>query len=237
MADFRSPYYPYEKDMAFNTLKGAEEIPNKILMYLLDLPDKNGYVPVDDNDRARVRLIKYLYYDEPNPLSKPLPTTEQKLSLVYTGDVVYPTTQEEQKAHPKGYRIMTQNYTMPSQLEAQAVLKMWMARVIPRNGFKTVLGINFEISLNYALDNVMHINVDSRMYAIFQCLVEALHGVNIAGIGTVYFNKSVHGDCGYTLYHTEGTTTYGNVFMAIEWQETTGDKVVQEWMPEYLETE
>mgnify|MGYP003300989585 CR=1 FL=1 len=71
MVSFDSPFYPYEKVQDFNTLKGAEEIPYKILMYLLDLPDRHGYEPVDDNSRARVRLIKYLYYDEPNPLARP----------------------------------------------------------------------------------------------------------------------------------------------------------------------
>ena len=67
---FESPYYPYEKvQTGFNTLRGAEEIPAKILRYLLDLPDWKGYQPVDDNSRPRVRLAKYLYYDDANPLS------------------------------------------------------------------------------------------------------------------------------------------------------------------------
>lgn len=227
MVDFNSPYYPYEKINNFNTLKGAEEIPSQILMYLLDLPDKNGYEPVDDNSRPRVRLIKYLYYDEPNPLAKPLPTPEQKLSLVYSGDVVSPNTEEERAKHPKGYRIMMQNYTMPSELDARVQLKAWMARAIPRNDFKTILGINFEISLNYAMDNTMKTVEYSKMYSIFQCIVEALHGVNINGVGTVQFNKAVHGDCGYTLYHTEGTSIYGNVFMAIEWEDSQTDPYVK----------
>ena len=42
-AAFDSPYYPYEKvQTGFNTLRGAEEIPAKILRYLLDLPDWKG---------------------------------------------------------------------------------------------------------------------------------------------------------------------------------------------------
>ena len=229
MVSFDSPFYPYEKVQDFNTLKGAEEIPYKILMYLLDLPDRNGYVPVDDNSRARVRLIKYLYYDEPNPLAQPLPTPEQKLSLVYSGDVPHPTTIEEREKHPKGYRVMMQNYTMPSETDARVILKAWMARIIPRSDFKTVLGINFEVTINYALNNVMKTENFDRMYTIIQCIIEALHGVNITGIGTVHFNKVVHGDCGYTLYHTEGTSVYGNLFMAIEWQESEPYPVVEDY--------
>lgn len=218
--DFDNPYYPYSKpNVGFNTLKGAEEIPYKVIMYLLDLPDKNGYEPVDDNERPRVRLAKYLWYDEPNPLSLPLPTPKEKLSMLYDGRNAMISTQEDKKLHPKGYRIQSVNYTEAGELEARVLLKCYMGRVICRSDFKTDLGITFEIVLNYALDNVMKTSVYSRMYAIFQCLVEALHGVNIAGIGPIYFNKTIHGDAGYTTYHTEGTQTYATVDMAIEWQE------------------
>lgn len=226
---FQSPYYPYEKNTsgAFNGLKGAEFIPYKLLMYLLDLPDKYGYEPVDDNERPRVRLIKYLYYDDQNPLAQPLPTPEQKLSLVYNGENAQLDGDEDKKNHPKGYRIWPQIYTLPSELDARALLKCYMAREIPRNDYKTVLGVNFDLTLNYALDNITRTKAYSRMYAMHQCIVEALHGVNIAGIGTVHYNKTVHGDCGYTLYHSEGTQIYSDTFLAIEWQETTEPEVVK----------
>lgn len=228
---FDSPYYPYEKvGGGYNTLKGAEDIPYQILMYLLDLPDKTGYVPVDDNSRPRVRLIKYLYYDEPNPLAQPLPTPEQKLSLVYNGENAQLTTDEDFKNHPKGYRIFGQQYEMPSQTHAKTTLRCFMAREIPRSDYKTILGVNFSCIINYGLDNILRTNVYSRMYAIHQCLVEALHGVNISGIGVAYYNKSIHGDSGYTLFHDEGTNIYSDTFMAIEWQETTTDETIHDWM-------
>lgn len=226
---FNSPYYPYEKVStgAFNTLKGIEYIPYKLIMYLLDLPDKNGYEPVDDNERPRVRLIKYLYYDDPNPLALPLPTPEQKLSLVYNGENAAIDTDEDKANHPVGYRIWNQIYTMPAELNARALLKCFMGREIPRSDFKTVLGVNFGLVLNYALDNITRTKAYSRMYAMHQCLVEMFHGVNIAGIGTVFYNKTVHGDCGYTVYHSEGTQVYSDTFMAIEWQETTEPEFVK----------
>lgn len=228
---FDSPYYPYEKvGSGYNTLRGAEDIPYQILMYLLDLPDKNGYEPVDDNSRARVRLIKYIYYDEPNPLAQPLPTPEQKLSLVYNGENAQLTTDEDFQNHPKGYRIYGQQYEMPSETHARTMLRCFMAREIPRSDFKTILGLNFSCIINYGLDNILRTNVYSRMYAIHQCLVEALHGVNISGIGVVYYNKSVHGDSGYTLFHSEGTQIYSDTFMGIDWQETTTDETIQDWM-------
>lgn len=230
MVDFNSPYYPYEKVYTgYNTLKGAEYIPYKIVKYLLDLPDQNGYEPVDDNDRARVRLIKYLFYDEPNPLNKPLPTEEQKLSLLYDGKNPDINTDEDKRNHPKGYRIFGQQYELQSPTDAKTMLRCFMAREIPRSDYKTVLGLDFECIVDYALDNVIGTGVYSRMFAIHQCLVEALHGVNIAGIGTIYYSKPTHGDSGYTLYHTEGNYIYADTFFAIDWQETTTDGIIQSW--------
>lgn len=230
MVDFNSPYYPYEKPQTgFNTLKGAEMIPHQLLMYLLDLPDKHGYVPVDDNSRPRVRLIKYIYYDDSNPLSKPLPTPEQKLSLIYDGKNIALDTSEDKINHPVKYRLYGQQYEEPSELDARTMLRCYMGRAIPRSDMKTMLGVDFSCIVNYALDNIVGTGVYSRMYAIHQCLVEALHGVNLSGIGTIYYNKAMHGDCGYTVFHSEGVQIYGDTFMAIEWQETTTDDIIQEW--------
>ena len=53
-----SPTYPYSRVFpGYNRLRGTEEIPMKVLRYLLDLP-LPGYLPKDDNERARVRLAR-----------------------------------------------------------------------------------------------------------------------------------------------------------------------------------
>lgn len=230
MVDFNNPYYPYEKvSTGFNTLRGAEMIPYQLLMYLLDLPDKNGYEPVDDNSRPRVRLIKYIYYNDSNPLAQPLPTPEQKLSLLYDGKNPDINTDEDHELHPVGYRLFGQQYELQSPTTAKTMLRCYMARAIPRTDFKTVLGIDFSCIVNYALDNIIGTGVYSRMYAIHQCLVEALHGVNITGIGTIHYSKPIHGDSGFSTFHSEGTQIYSDTFFAIDWQETTTDEVVQDW--------
>lgn len=230
MVDFSSPYYPYEKvQTGFNSLSGAEKIPNQIIKYLLDLPDASGYEPVDDNSRPRVRLIKYIYYDEPNPLSKPLPTPEQKLSLLYDGMNPDINTDEDKKNHPQAYRIFGQQYELQSPIEAKTVLRCFMAREIARSANKTILGLDFETIVQYALDSNVKTDVYSRMYAIHQCLVEALNGVNIAGIGTIAYSKLIHGDCGYTIYHTEGNFCYSDTFFGIDWQETTTEDEITIW--------
>ena len=220
--NFNNPYYPYEKvQPGYTTLKGAELIPYKLLMYLMDLPDKYGYEPVDDNNRPRVRLMKYLWYDEPNPLSMPLPTPEQKLSLLYNGENAMLTTEEDKKNHPKGYRLMAQTYTEPSEMDARVLLKCYLGREIPRSDFKTVIGVEFQIIVNYALDNITKTPVYSRSYAIHQALMESLHGIDMAGVGTIHYSKPIHGDSGSPApYHSEGQQIYRSVFFAIDWQES-----------------
>lgn len=231
MVGFDSPFYPFERvDTGFNTLKGADLIPGKLITYLMDLPDANGYMPIDDNERPRVRLAKYLWYDEPNPLSKPLPTPQEKLSMLFTGENAELTTQEDKEKHPKGYRIYGQPYWLATSTQAKTLLKIYMGRVIPRSDFKSILGVKFQLDINYALDSLMKTEQFSKSYAIFQAVIESLHGVNITGVGTMYFNKTIHGDCGYSVYHQEGISTYADWTMAIEWQESTyPDNTVIDW--------
>ena len=229
MVDFNSPYYPYEKVYSANTLYGAQDIPNQLIMYLLDLPDKNGYEPIDDNNRPRVRLIKYIYYDDANPLANPLPTPEQKLSLLYDGMNPDINTEEDKKIHPDRYRVYGQQYELQSPTEAKTMLRCFMAREIPRSGIKTVLGINFETIVHYSLEGNMSAGIYSRLYAIHQCLVEAFNGINMTGIGTIAYDKRIHGDCGRSTYHTEGGFAYQDSFFGIDWQETTTDETIQSW--------
>lgn len=95
-------FHPYEKvQPGYVTMAGAEEIPYILLTYLLDLPDRTGYEPVDENDRPRVRLAKYLWHDGALPLAQPLPTPEEKRSLLFDGTQPVLNTQEAKERHPK----------------------------------------------------------------------------------------------------------------------------------------
>ena len=117
---FDSDTYPYTRVLTgVNRMDGAELIPLKILRYLLDLPDANGYTPTDDNSRPRVRIAKYLWYEGQNPLGQPLPTPQEKLSMLFDGEEPDLNTDEQKRKHPKGYRIYPQVYWGQSELEAK----------------------------------------------------------------------------------------------------------------------
>ena len=55
MATIESQWYPYDKIYGgFYDLSDTDEIPRRVMDYLLDMPD-GTYEPKDDNKRARVR--------------------------------------------------------------------------------------------------------------------------------------------------------------------------------------
>lgn len=222
--DFNSPFYPYEKLSAANTMRGSEKIPHKLLLYLLDLPDAAGYVPRDDNDRARVRLAKYLWYDEPNPLSRPLPTPDEKLSMLFDPENPDINSDADKAKHTKGYRLFFQKIIGQSQLDAQTMLKCYVGRVMENRKYFTSIGIRFEIFCNVNLETNTKTNAYQRSYDIEQCLHEALDGVNMAGIGTISFCRADHGDNGSGIIYDEATNFGRTVNFSILWSEGTGDE-------------
>lgn len=204
-------------------MRGSEEIPYKLLMYLLDLPDKHGYVPVDDNERPRVRLMKYLYYDDSQPLSKALPTPAQKLSLLFDPQNPDLNTDELREKHPKDYRLFWQKLVEPSQLNAASTLKCYIGRIQETKRNFTTIGIRFDIFVNMNLETNTKTIAYQRGYDIEQCLREALNGVNMAGIGTISFSRLDHFDNGsYVIYDTS-TNIGRSLHCSILWTDGGGE--------------
>lgn len=222
MASFDSPTYPYERvQPGYLRFAGANQIPIQIVRYLMDLPDANGYQPTDDNARPRVRLAKYLWHDGWNPLEKPLPTPKEKLSMIFDGDNPVLNKDEEKERHPKGYRLFPQVYWGQTELTAKVVLKCYIGRVIPQSEFEARIGLAFDILVNVNLENTSGVDDSySRAYAIECDLINALHGVNIAGVGAIAFNKFAHGDDGSYPIHDNGVHVGRSIHFSIDWMES-----------------
>lgn len=202
--------YPYPRLMEVPKLVGAELIPRKVAQYLLDLP-LPGYTPQDDNSLPRCRLMKYLYYDQENPLQQPLPTPEQKISLLYDPehDTAAPTD--------KGYRMFPQSYVAQSQLNAQTRIMVYMGRTVAAASQQVELSVIIDILTNVTTEgNAMAL---SRTYAMEQCIIEAMNGVNMGGVGTFYFNRRAHGDCGSMPISDRGTNVGRGITMGLTWME------------------
>lgn len=229
MADFNSPFYPYTKTYpGYITGRGIDEVPNLIVRYLMDLPDANGYAPADDNNRPRVRLMKYLWHDGADPLGQAMPSATEKISMLYDGSNPVVNTDEEFTKHPKGFRIFPQVFWMPADFRAGSMLKLYIGRVLPYSPYYWDVGISFELVVNYMQDNNLKTSALSRLWAMEQALVESLHGVNITGIGAFDFNRTIHMDAGSHAFHDEGTNIGRQVDFSFRWAESnSGSSVVE----------
>ena len=224
---FTSPFYPFKKViLGSNTLKGAELIPYKILSYLMDMPDAAGYSPPDDNEYPRCRLLKYLWYDTPNPLAQPRPTSAEVRSMLFDPRNPALSTDEDEKNHPKGYRLYAQRQVVQSELEAKTMLKIYPGRILDTNDFRTIITMQAEIWTSYALETNTKTTAYDRTFDVEQCLREAIAGVDIGGVGVATFARM---DSSYNgseiLYSTDGTMLGRIVYFSIAWSEGGGDTI------------
>ena len=222
-----SPYYPYRRVIKANQLVGAELIPYKILMYLLDLPDAYGYTPPDDNDYPRCRLNKYLWYDGANPLAQPLPTPQEKRSMLFSPEQPDINTDEQKAAHPKGYRLFAQRIIGQSNIEAKTMLKIYPGRVLDTNDFRTVIGMQAETWSDVNLITNTKTTAYDRVWAIEQCLREALSGVDIAGVGSIHFSRQDGSFNGSEILYTDSTMAGRMLYFSLAWSDSQSGGIPQ----------
>ena len=186
-----SQWYPYiNVHESYYDLSEATEIPRKICDYLLDAP-RGGYTPPNDNKFSRCRFWKYLYHDGAKPLNQPLPSISEKIKVLFD-----PNNPEEAPTE-KGYRLIPQVFIPQSQEDAQTRVYCYMGRTVPNTNEYTIsISVVVVILTHYTYELNTKSDEYSRAFAIEQSLIEAFHGVNMAGVGTFYFNKSKHPDCG-----------------------------------------
>ena len=224
--DFSSPTYPYARVPNGNTtLKGAELIPYQLLRYLLDLPDANGYEPQDDNTRPRVRFIKYVWYDSADPLSDPLPTPTQKMSLLFDPTNPALSTNEDEAQHPKGYRLLWQKVRGQSITEAQTLVKCYVGRIFSPRAYHTTIGIRFDITTNVNFETNTKTDAYARAFDIEQAITEALSQINMTGVGAISFLRSDHADNGSMFIWDDGQNVGRTLHCSIDWVDGGEDAV------------
>lgn len=198
MLDDALQYYPYSRVQKDCTLPNLEKIPKLVRDYLMDMPQK-GYTPPDDNDSYRCCLMKYLYYDGKNPLSNPLPTPAQKMSLVYDPD------NPDKPPTDKKYRIFTQQLVHQAQTHGVTTMRIYMGRVVPVDAYKARASIVIEFLTNATYDSNTKTTDLSRTFAMARLAVSALSGVNMSAGATFAFNRQEHPDSSIQPINDEST--------------------------------
>mgnify|MGYP003294500515 CR=1 FL=1 len=194
----KQQYYPYTRVQGYGTLPNLEKIALAVRDYLMDMP-LPGYTPPDDNESFRCRLMKRLYHDGPNPLAKPLPTPEQKMSIVY--DPEKPDTPPTEKK----YRIFTQQLVHEAQTHGVTTMRIYMGRVIPIDSYTARSSVSIEFLTNAAYESNTKSTDLSRTYAMACDAQRALSGLNM-NAGTVFaFDRREHSDAGIFPINDETT--------------------------------
>lgn len=212
--DASSPYYPYRKTVAGNTLAGAEQLPYLLTKYIMDLP-LPGYTPPSGNEFPRARIKKLLYWDSARPLSQALPTTQQMKSIQF--DPYSPGTEPDPK---RGYRIFSQELVGQAQAIPQSIVRVYLggvSRYQLRNEFVWRQQIIWTVMVHYDLEGNMGTTENSRSYAITQAIVEATEGLDVGGIGGICTRQ-------ITKFDDERTNTGYKIYQDIDWSGDSPNK-------------
>lgn len=209
-----SPTHPYNRVHNYFQYGDAVEIPYKVLQYLMDLPSA-GYRPPNDNDYPRTRLKKYLYWDDPKPLDKALPTAKQMQSIYYD-----PGIPDDPPDKEKGYRIFPQSLVTQAQTQGQTILRCYMGPTYPyapnqMSAYEGQVTVCFEALSNASYEANTRSTVQSRTFAMVCAIVDALNGVNIDGVGPFYFDRRQNTYCGITPINDESTNVGYRLYMGL----------------------
>ena len=204
------PTYPYERVHRYVTLRGAEDIPRQICQYLLDLP-LTCYEPPSGNEFPRVRLMKYLCHDGTDPLAEAVPTPRQKLDMVFN-----PLRQTDPPDRELLYRIFPQAYIAQTEYTGKTILRVYMGQTVARSACRCELSVVFEVMTNVVYEGAAGTAL-SRTFAMECALLEALNGVNLNGVGTLYFDRSQHLGCGAWAIDDRGVNVGRRIVMGLSW--------------------
>ena len=212
-----NPYFPYNKVGDYATLPDAETLLKKVVDYLLDFPMK-GYTPPSDTRTPRSRLIRLLYYDVPHPLDQPLPTPEQKISIVFD-----PESPDVPPDTDKGYRVYPMIYPIQAESMGRTTLKIFMSYAKPQNPMRVEQAICFEVLTNTAYEGNQASTSLSRTYQICIEILRALNGVNMDGVGGFYFDRRQNTECGLEPIADKSQNVGYRLTMGLTYMGTEGD--------------
>lgn len=187
---FASPYYPFRKAVAGNTMAGAEQLPYILARYLMDLPDGKGYIPPGDNRYPRARLKRLLFWDGPLPLQQPMPTPEEIKALQFN-----PLDPAKPPDTARGYRIYLQEFASQAQYDAQSRLHVYHGNATALQSGKGIYlrqQMIIKVTCNYSLESNVGMTAASRSYNMAQAVAEAVDGVSFGGESSLRianFNK------------------------------------------------
>lgn len=156
--------------VAYAKYELLEDLSYNIITYLLHSED------------AEI-LWKLLYYTDADAYEKPNLTLEQKRSLIYAG-------QEDATK----YRIFMDKSMADGIWTEDTYLRIFPFALTPENRTVGICTVGFQIFSHFKVNTLS--NCRTRIDTIVSTLLKALNGVDINGVGVLYFDERRSSTCG-----------------------------------------
>jgi hypothetical protein len=155
-------------DLSYNQYAGYDQIPYKIMEYLM---------LTNDN------LWKLLKVDTGDALTKPNLTLNEKRALVYGG---------QEDSSP--YRVFTVKYTDDAVERRQTQMRIYIARVYPKNAQIGMIDFCIDVFCHNKIAVLTYPNYKPNRYDVmFSEIMKTLNGKDIKTLGRLFFNGSANG--------------------------------------------
>lgn len=145
----------------WNRYEGLQEVPYKIIQYLM-INNEN--------------IWKLLKYNEPNALSNPSLTLNEKAALIWDGN-----------GDSESYKVFRTPYLDDMFTEQTTQLRVYLTTVYPDNSKEGRISIQFQILTHVKLANID--NNLNRVEVMVEEILKTLNGVDVGGIGVLAFDR------------------------------------------------
>lgn len=162
---------------AYATYNQMPNLSYKILEYLMT------------SEKAEI-IWKLLKYTDSDAWKKPDLTRAEKAKMIYDG-----------KASQDDYNVFLDYFMDESTNKEKSFLRIYPSTIFPTTRTYGICCINLEVFIHSQINHLS--NYTTRLDTIIQKLIEILNGVDVEGVGVLYFDANV--------------TTYNRVI-------TTGEK-------------
>lgn len=121
-------------------------------------------------------IWKLLKYTDSNAYEEPNLTMEEKRKLIYTGQL-----------KEADYRVFFDFQLDVAQYQECAILRIYPAEIYPTNRVTAICMINVEVFSHARINHLS--NYTTRVDTIVQALIECLNGVDVGGVGVLFFDN------------------------------------------------
>ena len=144
----------------------CENLPNisyRIIEYLMTSPD------------AEI-IWKLLKYDDADAYSRPNLTLDEKSKLIYNGEAVL-----------SKYNVFFDYMMDDAEDQMKTLLRIYPAEVYPTTRVTGICTVNLEVFTHSKINHLS--NYTTRVDVIIQTLLKVLNGVDVGGIGVLFFDN------------------------------------------------